>query len=78
MYEKFDAYIGIVIGTSSKGCYVEAEGNDKTHGFYYGGGRVGDKVLCTVKRTDRTDSLLLSLDAVLKYAEIVPAYHNVA
>ena len=72
VYERFDSLVGSVICTSRKGCYVEVDDAEHTRGFYYGNGRVGDVVLCSVRKNSDPSSYLLSLDSVLSYAPILP------
>lgn len=78
MYERFDSFMGTVTCTTTKGCYVESDDNPKVRGFYFGGGRIGDKVLCTVKRVNESLSYLLSLDSVISFAPITSSYADAA
>ena len=78
MYEKYDSYIGTIISVTPKGCYVDSDNDLNIRGFYFGGGRIGDRVLCTVKRVNSESSLLLSLDSVISFAPLYFQYADVA
>lgn len=69
MYERMDTFIGTIVGTNAKGCYVETGGEENARGYYYGPGKTGDRVMCSVKRVDPY-SYLLKLDSVLYYAPL--------
>lgn len=64
-YEIRDVVMGKIVCTTKKGAYVQIDDSLQTTGFFFGGGRVGDTVLCSVRSLKNPWSILLSLDSVL-------------
>lgn len=65
---KFSTLTGRIIGTNSYGCYVR---DDETGFivFYYGNGKIGDRVFLSVYRVDiERNRVTCRLDSVLEYA----------
>ena len=48
---KFSSLTGRIIGVNCYGCYVKDDENDITV-FYYGSGRIGDRVFLSVCKVD--------------------------
>lgn len=67
--QEYDSCYAVVTGTNSHGSYISiTDSKTPLQSFVYGGYRIGDRLLVTVRLNEKRRRMICKVDSVVSYA----------